>query len=105
MESLAPREQLLVALGAAIGSNCTPCIEKILPKAKAAGLEDWELRLAIHAADFVRNKPAAKVLAVARAIVKGEETVKEEPCPLDRAEDQPLSENEKTTGSRSGCCV
>ena len=103
MESLVPREQLLVALGAAIGSNCTPCVEKILPQAKAAGLEDWELRLAIHAADFVRKQPAAKVLAVARAIVEGQDTRKEQPCPLDRAEDQPLSDNPKTTGSR--CCV
>ena len=105
MESLVPREQLLVALGAAIGSNCTPCVEKILPKAEAAGLEAWELRLAIHAADFVRKKPAAKVLAVAKAIVEREDAPKEEPCPLDRAEDQPLPENETTTGSRSGCCV
>jgi 4-carboxymuconolactone decarboxylase len=72
MESLAQREQLLVALGAAIGSNCTPCVEKILPKAKSAGLEDWELRLAIHAADFVRKKPAAAVLEAANAIVEGE---------------------------------
>ncbi len=32
MESLNEREQLFVALGAAIGSNCVPCVEKIVPK-------------------------------------------------------------------------
>lgn len=102
MKSLVPREQLLVALGAAIGSNCTPCVEKILPKAKAAGLELWELRLAIHAADFVRKKPAAKVLAVARAIVEDDdETPGERPCPLDRVEDPP---RETATENRAGCC-
>jgi hypothetical protein len=30
------RERLLVALGSALGSNCVPCIESILPKARAA---------------------------------------------------------------------
>lgn len=29
------RERLLVALGSALGSNCVPCIESILPKARA----------------------------------------------------------------------
>ena len=53
MRSLNHREQLLVSLGAAIGSNCVPCVESIVPKAKDAGIEDWELRLAVNTADFV----------------------------------------------------
>ena len=40
MASLNEREQLFVALGAAIGSNCVPCVEKIVSKAKAAGIEN-----------------------------------------------------------------
>ena len=56
MESLNEREQLFVVLGAAIGSNCVPCVEKILPKAKAAGIENRELRLALNVADHVRQR-------------------------------------------------
>ncbi len=38
------RERLLVALGSAQGSNCVPCIESILPKARAAQIKNAELQ-------------------------------------------------------------
>ena len=97
MESLTRKERLFVALGAAIGSNCVPCVEKILPKARAAGIEDWELRLALGTADYVRQKPAREVLATAEALVGGQasEESEAEPCPLDPA---------GQAGTTSGCC-
>jgi AhpD family alkylhydroperoxidase len=38
MTNLTPRETELVALGAAQGSNCVPCVEHHVPQARKAGL-------------------------------------------------------------------
>jgi len=106
MESLNEREQLFVALGAAIGSNCVPCVEKIVPKAKAAGIENWELRLALNTADYVRQKPAAKVLSTAKAIVGGmeREVLDDEPCPLDQMGSAPVVKADENASNESSCC-
>ncbi len=60
--TLESRERELVALGAAMGSNCVPCIEYHVPEAKKAGLTDAQIREAIRLADKVRKVPARKVL-------------------------------------------
>ena len=65
MPHLSPRDRELVALGAAMGSNCVPCIEHHIPQAKKAGLSDAEISEAIRLADGVRQVPARKVLDVA----------------------------------------
>lgn len=65
MQHLNTRERELVAIGAALGSNCIPCTESHIAKAKQAGLSDVEIRVAIHLADEVRKAPAAKVLETA----------------------------------------
>jgi AhpD family alkylhydroperoxidase len=58
-----------VALGAAMGSNCVPCIEYHIPKAREAGLSDSEISEAIRLSDRVRQVPARKVLEVALQMV------------------------------------
>ena len=65
MESLSQREQELVAIGAAIGSNCVSCIEYHIPAAKKTGLTDRQIRIAVRLADKVRQVPARKVLETA----------------------------------------
>ena len=65
MTDLTPREAELVALGAALGSNCVPCIEYHIPQARKAGLTEAEIRAAIQLADKVRQVPARKVLETA----------------------------------------
>lgn len=65
MTNLTPRESELVALGAAIGSNCAPCIERHIPEARKAGLTDQQIRAAIELADTVRQVPARNVLDTA----------------------------------------
>jgi len=65
VSKLEPRERELVALGAAMGSNCVPCIEYHVPKARGAGLTDAQIREAIRLADEVRKVPARKVLGTA----------------------------------------
>ena len=65
MSDLPTRDAELVALGAALGSNCVPCIEHHIPKARQAGLSDPEIHAAIQRADKVRQVPARKVLEAA----------------------------------------
>lgn len=66
--NLNPRESVLVALGAAIGSNCIACIEHLVPQARQAGLTEREIRAAIQQADQVRQVPARKALQAAMGI-------------------------------------
>lgn len=66
METLSLRERELVALGAAMGSNCIPCIEHHIPEARQAGLSDSQIREAVELADKVRQVPARNVLKTAQ---------------------------------------
>jgi AhpD family alkylhydroperoxidase len=71
MEHLSSAERELVALGAAMGSNCIPCIEYHVPEARKAGLSDAQISEAIKFADQVRQVPARKILATANALLPG----------------------------------
>lgn len=65
MNNLTPRDRELVALGAAMGSNCVPCIEFHIPESRKAGLCDAEIHAAILHADKIRQVPARKTLQIA----------------------------------------
>lgn len=67
MNQLSARERELVALGAAIASNCKPCIEHHIPEARKLGLSGAEIREAVDLADAVRQVPARNVLLAASA--------------------------------------
>ncbi len=69
MNELSPSEFELVALGAAMGSNCIPCIEYHIPKSREAGLSDQQISAAIRLADKVRRVPARKVLKAATGML------------------------------------
>ena len=69
MNDLSPRERELVALGAAMGSNCVPCIEYHIPEARKTGLTDSQIFEAIRLADKVRQVPARKVLNAAERLL------------------------------------
>ncbi len=69
MEYLSLREKELVAIGAAMGSNCSSCIEHHIPVAKKAGLTDAQIKEAIEVANKVRNTPSEKVLQTANALI------------------------------------
>lgn len=71
MNNLSLRERELVALGAALASNCVPCIEFHVPAARKAGLSDAEIGEAIALADKIRQVPAGKVLDAATAQLSG----------------------------------
>jgi AhpD family alkylhydroperoxidase len=70
MNELNNREQSLVSLGAALASNCVPCIEFHIPGAKRAGLSDREIEAALEIADKVRQVPARAVLETALARIE-----------------------------------
>jgi AhpD family alkylhydroperoxidase len=67
--SLSPRERELTALGAAIASNCIPCIEYHVPQSLKAGLNYAEIREAVELADRARRVPADKVRQTALALL------------------------------------
>jgi AhpD family alkylhydroperoxidase len=71
MSELTPREIELVAIGAAIGSNCIPCVEYHIGAGKLLGISDAEIRAAIGLADKVRRAPARKVLEAAKSAIEG----------------------------------
>jgi len=70
MNELNHRERELVALGAAIASNCVPCIEFHVPEARKAGLADIQIGEAVRIADTVRRVPARAVLQAALARIE-----------------------------------
>jgi 4-carboxymuconolactone decarboxylase len=65
MNILNSRERELVAIGAALASNCVPCIEFHIQEARKAGLSDVEITEAIEFADTIKRVPADKVLEAA----------------------------------------
>ena len=69
MKTLSNRDLELVALGAAISSNCIPCVEYHIPEARKAGLSDEQIHEAIRISDKVRKVPARKVLEAAEAVL------------------------------------
>lgn len=65
MSELSPRDLELVALGAAMGSNCLSCVEFHIPKSRQVGLSDADIHAAILHADKIRQVPARKTLQAA----------------------------------------
>src|SRR5512139_1199739 len=83
MDKLTNAERELVALGAAMGSNCVPCIEYHIPEATKAGLTNSQISEAIGLADKVRQVPARKVLDAALKMLPETSTAakdNQEPC-------------------------
>jgi AhpD family alkylhydroperoxidase len=75
---LSDRDRELVALGAAIASNCSPCVEYHIPQARKTGLSNFEIRQAVALADKVRQVPAEKVLQTASALLERQNAARTE---------------------------
>jgi len=74
MSELNDREQTLVGLGAALASNCVPCIEYHIPRARQAGCSEVQIKEAVKIADKVRRVPARLVLQTAMARIQDNPT-------------------------------
>ena len=69
MIELPPRDRELVALGAAMGSNCIACVEYHVPQARRVGLSEAQIEAAIRLADKLRQVPARKTLQAALGLL------------------------------------
>lgn len=63
MQKLNNREKELVRIGAAIASNCIACIEYHIPQARAAGLNDVQIKEAVNIAKLIKKVPADMVFS------------------------------------------
>ena len=63
----------LVAIGAAIASNCEPCFRFHYDKARKLGVEDDDVRRAVDLAQQVKEAPARAVLDLAHRTLDGKD--------------------------------
>jgi AhpD family alkylhydroperoxidase len=89
MSILNHRDRELVALGAALASNCVPCIEFHIVESRSAGLSDAEITAAVELANQIKGVPARKVLDAAFNAITGtnSETTAAGGCSLGAAGD------------------
>lgn len=91
----------LVAIGAAIASNCEPCFKFHFDKARKLGVSLEDMARAVETARAVKESPARSILDLANRFLKREETPKGLPvmqagcCAPDAT--QP-------SGGNGGCC-
>lgn len=67
MEHLSKKEKEFVALGAAVASNCIPCVIFHIKEARKLGIGDEQIRAAVEMARAVRKVPAEQVVTTAYA--------------------------------------
>lgn len=76
---------MLIAAGAAMAANCEPCLNKIVPDLKDAGVAATDIRKAVEIGQFVKDRPAA-IMKEAADILTGtqlsDESTSEE-CPAE----------------------
>jgi arsenite methyltransferase len=83
----------LVAIGAAIASNCEPCFRYHYDQARRLGVSKEDMSLAVRTAQMVKDTPARSILELADRYLKG------------RKPEVDSSAAESRGGARkSGCC-
>ncbi len=73
----------LVAIGAAIGSNCEPCFKYHYDQARKLGVSDADMRRAVDLAQMVKETPARAILKLAERYVGAstpDTAAKQAPC-------------------------
>ena len=64
----------LVAIGAAIASNCEPCFRYHFDRARKLGVSKEDMSLAVKTAQMVKDSPAQSILELADKYLKGRGT-------------------------------
>lgn len=85
----------LVAIGASVAANCTPCLRYHCSKARALGVSDEDIARAVNTANSVKQASARHMLETADRLLNSQP---EQPV------EQPSCCGPKTDGSRSKCC-
>lgn len=60
----------LAAIGAAIGANCEPCFKHHVAEARKLGLTNDDLRVAVRAAQAVKDVPAQQIAETASRVLR-----------------------------------
>ncbi len=86
----------LVAIGAAIGSNCEPCFKYHYDQARKLGVSDADMRRAVDMAQMVKDTPARAILKLAERFVGAstpDTAAKQSPCctPASSGTDKPAA--------------
>jgi AhpD family alkylhydroperoxidase len=95
----------LVAIGAAIASNCEPCLEHHVGKARELGVLDEDILRAVQTARVVKAAPARNVARLAGELLRGgtpladvEAPPEASPCSRSACEEEPVV-------AESGCAT
>lgn len=71
----------LIAVGAAIGTNCQPCLKKLVEAARENGAEEKDIMTAIAVGNMVRNGAIGKMEVFVSTMFNDLESCKvESPC-------------------------
>ncbi len=93
----------LVAIGAAIASNCEPCFKFHFDKARKLGVSLADMARAVETAQAVRENPARSVLELANRFLKRDERAKPAPEGLPVMQSD-CSAPGTASGENGGCC-
>ncbi len=69
VKGIAPETQLLIAMGAAVASNCQPCLKKIVGLAEETDLDDLHIQGAVSIGQFVKDQPSSHMKELADELV------------------------------------
>ena len=98
--------QYLVAIGSAIASGCQPCLERIVARARDAGIEEKKMKSAAIIGQFVKDQPAADMKQLADQLLGTHmlRATASRDCPLsDGAASQAPSEPAPQSATACGC--
>jgi arsenite methyltransferase len=102
--------QLLIATGSAVAAGCIPCLQSIVEKARAAGVDEKKLRMAAMTGQFVKDQPASHMKALSDELLSTHLQTPEEAsgggCPMEAGKEAPSeSDTSKVAGSadKGGC--
>lgn len=73
------KQEVMIALGAAVGANCIPCFDHLYAKARELELSDTQIRETVETAFKVKNG-AAVFMQGAIGEVAGDIAVPQDPC-------------------------
>lgn len=97
----------LVAIGAAIGSNCEPCFKFHFDKARKLGVSNEDMLRAAKTAQAVKDAPAKSILALAERVLKTKaESQSQSPkfTPILSGDCCGSAKSGDGTTKNSGCC-
>ena len=95
----------LVAVGAAIASNCEPCLKHHVSKARELGVSDEDILRAVQTARVVKAAPARNVARLAGDLLRGGIPLADVEAPSDASPCSRSARDEEPVVAESGCAT